>query len=191
MKSLVVLSLQKGKKIIAAVTALCVFLATINILVNAVEKYLYPQKYSHFVEQYAAQYGISTELAYAVIHTESGFNSEAVSCVGACGLMQIMPETFEWLQKKSGGDSSSENIFDPQTNIHYGIYFLSMLMDEFGDEKLVAAAYHAGMWRVNQWLDDAEISPDGKTLSNIPYKDTEYYVKKIERTKKIYKRLYA
>lgn len=155
---------------------------------NAVKSYLYPQNYSVYVEKYCDEYGIDENLAYAVIHTESGFDSDAVSHMGACGLMQLMPETFDWLRSKIG--AGDDDIFDPETNIRYGVYFLSLLNREFGDEKLAIAAYHAGMGRVNQWLGDAMISPDGKTLENIPFSDTEHYVKKVERAKRVYETLY-
>lgn len=156
---------------------------------HLVKRYLYPRGYCNHVEKYCAEYGIDENLVYAVIHTESGFDSDAVSHMGACGLMQLMPETFEWLGTKLGA-GSDENIFDPETNIRYGIYFLSLLHAEFGDERLAVAAYHAGMGRVNQWLSDELLSPDGRTLENIPFSDTEYYVKKVERAKRVYENLY-
>ena len=174
---------------------LLAFLLTVSLLaggacfgLKAVKAYLYPQNYSNYVEKYCHEYGIDENLAYAVIHTESGFDSHAVSHMGACGLMQLMPETFDWLRSKIG--AGDDDIFDPETNIRYGVYFLSLLHGEFGDEKLAIAAYHAGMGRVNQWLGDTMISPDGKTLENIPFSDTEYYVKKVERAKRVYETLY-
>lgn len=186
-----VLSLHRKKGFLAFVLAVAFVAGAACFGLNAVKMYLYPQNYSAYVEKYCVEYGIDENLTYAVIHTESGFDSNAVSHMGACGLMQIMPETFDWLRSKIGADDDDiDDIFDPETNIRYGVYFLSLLRCEFGDERLTIAAYHAGMGRVNQWLRDSVISPDGKTLENIPFSDTEHYVKKVERTKKVYETLY-
>ncbi len=186
-----VISMRKGKRLLSVIMVIALLTAGGYFGLNTVTKYFYPKDYSVFVEQYCNEYGIDTNLAYAVIHTESGFDSNAESYLGACGLMQIMPETFEWLKSKDKSRSDCNgDIFDPETNIRYGVYFLSLLMEEFGNERLTIAAYHAGMWRVNQWLNDSGISPDGKTLSNIPYSDTEYYIKKVELAKKMYETLY-
>lgn len=186
-----VVSLHKKKKLLAVLMTMVILSAAVCFGLNTVKCYLYPKSYSDYVEQYSAEYGIDKNLAYAVIHTESGFDSHAVSHLGACGLMQIMPDTFDWLKSKNKNRPNvEEDIFDPETNIHYGILFLSMLMNEFNDETLAIAAYHAGMGRVNQWLKDKELSLDGKTLQSIPFSDTEYYVKKVERTKKVYDTLY-
>ncbi len=186
-----VISMRKGKRIISLIMVVAVLSAGCCLALKAAKTYLFPKEYSNYVEQYCAEYGIDTNLAYAVIHTESGFDSNAESYLGACGLMQIMPDTFEWLKSKDKTHPDCDgDIFDPETNIRYGVFFLSMLMEEFDDERLTIAAYHAGMWRVNQWLDDSVISPDGKTLKSIPFSDTEYYIKKVERAKKVYETLY-
>ena len=146
---------------------------------------------SIILEKYCEKYGVDLNLAYAVIHTESGFDSDAVSSLGACGLMQIMPETFDWLRSKDSECSERySDIFDPETNIRYGLLFLSIIGQRFDSERLVIAAYHAGMGRVSSWLDDSSFSSDGVSLHTIPFSDTEYYVKKVERTKRIYEVLY-
>ena len=186
-----VLSLHRKKHTLAIVMTLAVIAGAACFGLSLVKKKLYPQSYSEYVQKYCTQYEIDENLAYAVIHTESGFDSHAVSHMGACGLMQLMPETFEWLRSKDEGDAAPyTDIFDPETNIRYGVYFLSLLCREFGDEKLAIAAYHAGMGRVSQWLSDEMLSSDGKTLDTMPFRDTEHYVRKVERAKKIYETLY-
>lgn len=186
-----VMSLHRSKKPIALLLVAAVLLGCAYTGINTIRKTVFPKMYAGYVEKYCAVYDIDPNLAYAVIHTESGFDSNAVSPLGACGLMQLMPETFEWLHSKDRdcGDNYSD-IFDPETNIRYGLFFLSIIEQRFGSEHLMIAAYHAGMGRVRSWLNDTSFSSDGVTLHTIPFSDTEHYVKKVERTKRIYETLY-
>ena len=186
-----VVSLRKGKKAIALLLVAAILMGTAYAGVETVRKKIFPRMYSEYVEKYSEAYGVDPNLAYAVIHTESGFDSKAVSGMGACGLMQLMPETFSWLRSKDkeSGDRYSD-IFDPETNIRYGMYFLSIIQQKFGNERLVIAAYHAGMGRVSSWLNDGELSSDGVSLDTIPFPDPEHYVKKVERAKRIYETIY-
>ena len=104
--------------------------------------------------------------------------------------MQIMPETFLWLQEKRGEHLPEESIFEAETAIDYGCYFYGMLMNQFGDEATAVAAYHAGASRVEDWLENPEYSDDGKTLKDIPYPSTKKYVERVMKTKNIYHNLY-
>ena len=185
------ISMQKSKKPIALLLAAAIIAGCAFLGIDTLKRRIYPRRYSEYVEKYCEKYGVDLNLAYAVIHTESGFDSDAVSPLGACGLMQIMPETFEWLRSKDCEKSDRfDDVFDPETNIRYGVFFLSLIKERFGNERLMIAAYHAGMGRVSSWLSDVAFSSDGKSLHTIPFSDTEYYVKKVERTKRIYDALY-
>ncbi len=151
----------------------------------------YPVRYETIVSAEAERYDLSESLIYAVIKCESGFDPEAVSSVGALGLMQITGETFDWISWKLGEDGSCfESLYDPQTNIRYGSFLLKMLLDEFGEEKTALAAYHAGIGRVRSWLQDESISSDGVNLDRIPFEDTRKYVSKVMKTKERYEKLY-
>lgn len=152
---------------------------------------LYKPQYTLLVEKYAAENSLELSLVYGVMHTESGFNPDAESEVGALGLMQITPQTFQWLQTKTGEDLPDEALKDPETNIRYGCLFLGLLQEEFGTRQEILAAYHAGRGSVNSWLSQQEYSQDGKTLRKIPYSDTAHYVNKVERAYKIYSNLYG
>ena len=154
-------------------------------------RYSYPIKYENYVERYARENNLDKYLVYAVIKTESGFRADAVSDVGARGLMQIMEDTFDWIKLKSGDESAVYyDMYDPQTNIRYGCILLGYLMDEFGDIETAMAAYHAGRGRVNEWLSDKTISSDGIHLDTIPISDTAHYVSKITKAMDMYIRLY-
>lgn len=155
------------------------------------EKTSYPQKYSEYVEKAAKEYSLEPALIYAVIRTESNFDPEAQSSVGACGLMQIMPSSFEWLQQLRGceGTYTSDDLFTPEICIDYGSYLLKYFYDLYGDEQCAVAAYNAG-FVVSDWLENSEYSSDGKTLDNIPYPETSDYVDKVDSAKKMYIKLY-
>lgn len=153
-------------------------------------KTVYPLSYSQLVEINAEEYELDESLLYALIETESGFNKDAVSSVGARGLTQILPETFQWLQTKTGEKYTDDALFEPEVSVKYGAYLLSILGKEFGNTETAVAAYHAGIGKVHQWLENPEYSDDGITLKYIPYDDTRAYVDKIVRTRDLYIRLY-
>lgn len=158
---------------------------------DKVTRELHPLKYQNYVTKYAREFGVDEYLVYAVIKTESGFRPDAVSNVGARGLMQIMEDTFDWIKFKLGDeDATYYDMYDPQTNIRYGCFLLGYLCDEFGCVDTAMAAYHAGRGQVNEWLSDKEISPDGVHLDVIPIPDTAHYVNKINKAMDTYLMLY-
>lgn len=151
----------------------------------------HPIKYENYVERYARENNIDKVMVYAVIKTESGFDSGAVSNVGARGLMQIMEETFDWIKYRlDDEDTEYIDMFEPKTNIKYGSYLLGYLNSEFEDDDAVFAAYHAGVGNVSEWLDDPRYSSDGVHLDEIPISATKHYVSKINKTIETYKKLY-
>lgn len=171
----------------AAVLALSVLSA---VAVNSFVKRSHPIRYEKLIYKYAEDYGVSPVLILAVIKTESDFDPEAISSAGAKGLMQITDETFDWLMTKTGEKLDTELLYDPDTSIKYGSFFLKMLLDEFQVTDTALAAYNAGRGRINGWLADSSLSPDGKTLSYIPISETRYYVYKVNNAIKMYESLY-
>lgn len=165
-------------------------IAAVFFVSKTIYKAVYPMKYTSEIHKYCEEYGVSESLMYAVIHTESGYDQNAKSKAGALGLTQITPETFAWLQTKTGEKYSENDLFTPEISIKYGILFYSMLLDEFGDTKTAVAAYHAGRGKVNSWLKDKKISPDGKTVQNIPEGETHNYAEKVLKAVSIYENLY-
>ncbi|MEE0968776.1 MAG: lytic transglycosylase domain-containing protein, partial [Clostridia bacterium] len=146
--------------------------------------------YSEYVEKYSELYGVPKEIIYATIKTESDFVSSAVSGAGAIGLMQIMPDTFTWLCEKNGEKLEAGMLYDPETNIRYGSYYLSYLYSEFGLWETVYAAYNCGPGRVKEWQADTDYADSNGVLIKIPFKETKDYVKKLTKATDIYKRLY-
>ena len=183
----------KAKKISgAALIVLMVFTLLTVIYFGSVSilKTLYPRHYIEIVEIEGQKNNLSEEFVFAVIKCESGFNPEAISYLDAKGLMQIMPDTFDWLQWRLGEELPEESLFEPETAIRYGCYLYGYLKEKFGNEETAVAAYHAGDACVEEWLSDERYSDDGKTLKDIPYPSTKDYVAKVMRVKNIYQKLY-
>ena len=157
---------------------------------DKVDRANYPREYSEYVEQYAGQYGVPEPVVYAVIKTESDFSSGAVSDAGAVGLMQIMPETFNWLMTMTQESLEAGMLYDPGTNIKYGTYYLSYLYLRYGSWNEVFAAYNAGHANVDDWLENTEYVDENGKLVQIPYEETKNYVKKVTHAIDVYKRLY-
>ncbi len=165
-----------------------------NDLVRALERTAYPRSYAPDVRQYAAQYEIEENMIYAVIRTESGFHPRAESNAGARGLMQITNETFEWIKSKIAPNEAItfDDLYDPQTNIRFGAYLLSVCLSRYsGDLSTAAAAYHSGMGLVDSLLQQPEYSADGITLSMFPYRQMNRYVYKIDESYQKYCTIYA
>ena len=147
----------------------------------------YPIAYSEEVSLASSALGVDEAVIYATIYCESSFNKDAVSNMDARGLMQILPDTFEWLCEQEGLEPDAEMLFDPQTNIYYGTKFLSILYERYGNWDAAHAAYHAGHGRVDKWFENGDVVIDAEgSLTGIPIDATAVYVKKINRAKSGY-----
>lgn len=153
---------------------------------------LYPLKYEEIISKVSSKYEVEKELIYAIIKCESGFDEKAHSRANAHGLMQITPETFEWLKTCYTHDTkvSTQDLKKPEVNIIYGTLLISILNKKYSCEQEVLSAYNAGMTTVERWLSDEKTSSNGKDLDHIPYKETRDYVERVKKAKKIYKKLY-
>lgn len=159
---------------------------------EAYQKAAYPLKYESIVTTYADEYDLPPSLIYAVIHTESHFREDAVSGAGAKGLMQLMDSTYEWIQTKFPGEPEPlDRIFEPEINIRCGAKVLDVLHDLFTHSDTAIAAYNAGNGTVSKWLKDPQYSADGETLTHIPFKETENYVKRVKHARERYQTLYG
>ena len=153
----------------------------------------YPRRYSDYVEYYAGKYDIDPLILYSFIRTESNFNPNAQSNVGARGLMQITEETFDWIKTKIAPteDLTFDDLCDPETNIRFGTYFVSYcLLRYHQDLATAAAAYHSGWGTVDDLLAQSEYSADGETLDHYPYPQMRQYVSKITRSYQRYQEIY-
>ncbi len=158
------------------------------------KKNVYPKKYSEYVERYSEEYDIDENFIYAVIKTESGFDPDARSNVGAVGLMQLMPIAFKEVSNNIEDNKGLKysDMYNPEYNIMYGTWYLDYLYEQFGSYELTIAAYHAGMTEVRGWLYSGVLDEDNLNLDNIPseYSDTRHYINKVISAYKEYNRLY-
>ncbi len=146
-------------------------------------------EYYEEVKNASDEFGVPEDMILAVIKTESNFIADSQSSAGAKGLMQLMPDTFSWVAMRLGEPENPENICDIVTNIRYGTYYLSFLMERLENEETVYAAYNAGYNRIKGWLADERYSHDGKTLYEIPYEETSDYVIKVSKAREKYKNI--
>lgn len=148
-------------------------------------KLFYPYPYQEMIEREAARYGLDPLLVVSVIRVESGFAPDARSTVGARGLMQLMPDTAAWVARKVKLTGfSTEQLEDPETNIHLGCYYLGYLRRQFpGELSLMLAAYNGGEGNVAKW----RRTPDAIKAA---FPETRTYVRRGLRTYRMYQLLY-
>lgn len=179
-------------------TALAV-LAALGILLMSVfrtqiARAEYPCRYIEYVTYYAEKYDIDPLILYSFIRTESNFTPAAQSDAGARGLMQITEVTFDWIKTKIAPDEdlTFDDLFDPETNIRFGSYFVAYCLLRYDNHlATAAAAYHSGVGTVDGLLADPACSPDGQTLTHYPYPQMRRYVHKITTGYQRYQEIYS
>ncbi|MFV0313954.1 MAG: lytic transglycosylase domain-containing protein [Anaerotignum sp.] len=151
-----------------------------------------PVKYKEQVQKYANLYDLEESLIYAVIFCESHFDPDAHSRADAKGLMQVTTETGWWIASHLDIDVETIDLKDPETSIAVGTWYLHWLEEKFHQvQPTVLAAYNAGHGKVSQWLADEKYSEDGYHLEEIPFAETDTYVKKVQFVQKLYEICYG
>lgn len=153
-------------------------------------KKIYVQDYSEYVEKYSKEYDVDSNLIYAIIKAESNFKEGAVSSSGAVGLMQLMEPTAEDVARKINTNFNIDLLYNAEDNIKLGTKYFSLLLDKYGNITVALMAYNAGSGNVDRWIQQGTIQKDGSNAENIPYRETNNYVRKILRDYEIYKELY-
>ncbi|UFJ41539.1 lytic transglycosylase domain-containing protein [Brevibacillus humidisoli] len=175
--------------------ALLLILMCVFLLINTplIWKWMYPIQYKDEIKQAAERFQVDPMLITAVIRTESGFQTDRVSHKGAIGLMQIMPDTADWIIEQAGFNPMSREYLDePRVNIDMGTWYLRFLLTMFQEDQVVAiAAYNAGPGKVNKWLKERTWDGTLDSAENIPYGETRHYVQRVLYYKDRYQQIYT
>ena len=156
------------------------------------ERLTHPRRYDDLVTKYAAEYGVPEAVIYAMLKTESSFDSTKQGKNGEIGLLQLTPLLYTQLAAEAHDEEmNAAALYDPDTNIHYGTMYLSKLYTKYGMWSTVYAAWCAGEERVDAWLQNPNyVDSDFGTLQTVPDKKVSKAVKKAVKTQDIYEKLY-
>ena len=173
---------------LALVVVVGVMIAHVN---HAVNELTLPLSDASVLREQAQAKQLDPALIAAVIYAETKFEPRT-SSAGAEGLMQIEPETAEFLAKLSGGYSfTTSDLGTPKVNVAYGSYYLRYLLDHYeGNEMLAVAAYNAGLANVDRWVAKARAEGGQLTVSAIPFPETRAYVQRVLEAQKEYRATY-
>lgn len=141
----------------------------------------YPLAYPSQVLKAAREFHLHPALLMAVIRTESYYDPHIISVANAHGLMQILPSTGKKIASRIGqAEPHPEALFDPETNIRFGAWYLAALIKEFeGQLPLAIASYNGGPFNVKRWAKQSEECSLEEFIERIPFDQTRLYVKKI------------
>ena len=172
--------MKKIFKFLAIIILIAIIIAVFKPQTSILKK-IYKLEYSEYVYKYSKENNIDSFLVFAIIKNESKFNQSVESSMGAIGLMQLMEPTAVEIANEIGHEvETKETLYDPETNIKIGTKYFAYLIKHYnGNEQLALTAYNAGIGNVDKWIKDGIIKEDGSDLENIPYKETNNYVRKI------------
>ena len=146
---------------------------------------VYPLKYTATIREVSKENDLDPAFVAGVIYTESRFRPDVESHREAYGLMQLLPESARFIQRKSRIEGDYR---DPEVNIRLGTWFLGYLKDRYnGDERLMLAAYNSGEGNVDAWASDEGFD----IAKDIPYKETRHYVNNALEARQTYQELYG
>lgn len=172
----------KGAKVIFyTLTILLIIIVAAGSIYYYKEFYLYKTDYLDEVTMSSLDYEVDIYLVYAIIKVESSFDASAKSSAGALGLMQLIPDTAEYMK---GEELAEEELFDPTINIDLGIKYLKYLSEKFNSREWVIVAYNAGETKAREWMNN-DISP-----YQVPFKESREYLVKVNNAMRRYKELY-
>jgi soluble lytic murein transglycosylase len=159
---------------------------------RAVNDLILPLDYSSVIRHQAAEKRLDPALVAAVIYAETKFDART-SPAGAVGLMQILPQTAEYLARRSGATTfTTADLMTPSVNIAYGSYYLRYLLDEYHQNTWEAlAAYNGGEANVDRWIAEARADGHSFRAADIPFPETRDYVQRVLQARAEYRQTYA
>lgn len=160
---------------------------------NWIARMMYPIQFKEDISASASNYGVDPHLIAAIIRTETNYSTGQVSKKGALGLMQIMPDTADWIIKQADFSNVTRDMLQnrPDVSIEVGAWYLQSLHKQFNQNSIaVIAAYNAGPGNVRKWLDSGRWDGRLDTADQIPYGETRHYVQRVIYYYNKYKDLY-
>jgi soluble lytic murein transglycosylase len=150
-----------------------------------------PLQDASIIRVQAARKHLDPALVAAVIYAETEFHPRT-SSAGALGLMQILPETADFIARKSGGIRfTTADLATPEINLAYGSWYLRYLLDRYeGNETDAIAAYNAGLSNVDEWVARAHAEGRHMGIADIPFPETRAYVERVESAQGEYRAAY-
>jgi soluble lytic murein transglycosylase len=155
----------------------------------AVWRLLYPLPYAEPLAREARASGVDPVLAAALIKQESNFTADAVSPVGARGLMQVMPDVGRAIWRGPGAWNPAL-LFRPEVNLALGMRHLRGDLARWSDPVYALAAYNAGGTRVRRWQGQRGAGDPELFVERIPFVETRDYVRIVLRNREFYRTLY-
>ncbi|MEM9907281.1 MAG: transglycosylase SLT domain-containing protein [Cyanobacteria bacterium P01_D01_bin.44] len=142
---------------------------------------VYPFPYAEQIQTWAEQRQLNPLLVTALIRQESRFEPKIRSVVGATGLMQLMPDTADWVSNQIGQtDVDLEALENPETNIKLGTWYLDYTHQEYSNHSLFAvASYNAGPGNVSAWIEEGGYSNADEFVEQIPFPETKGYIESV------------
>ena len=153
--------------------------------------HIFPLSYWDLIEKHSAAHELDPYLVAALMAQESSFVADVKSSAGAVGLMQLMPATARQYARRLKLTYSARLLTDPEANVRMGTAYLADKIREFGDLHLALASYNAGEAAVRRWRAERPAVPQDEFIDDIPYAETQTYVKRILGTRDDYWRLYG
>lgn len=188
---------KRQRVTLIVLSSVAVFLVLALLATFWIMRSLFQLKYVDLIQKYCEEYDLEPSYVAAVIYTESKYRERALSGADARGLMQIMPKTAADIAREFGEDfdpddpGDLERLYDPETSIRYGCYYLRKLLDRFDRNPAVAlAAYNGGPENTAKWLKEYGLDSKGR-IAYIPFPETSNYVKRVFRAQKVYEFLYS
>ena len=153
---------------------------------------IFPLDYWPLLQKYAEQRGLDSYVVAALVAQESNFDPAVVSPANAWGLMQVLPSTGRNLARKLGVHPfSTKRLTEAEVNVRLGTQFFADSIRRFGGVHFALAAYNAGDSRVASWQRERPDMPQDEFIDDIPFPETQNYVKRILGTAEDYRLLYG
>ena len=153
---------------------------------------IFPLTYWDAIRRHSARHGLDPYIVAALIAQESTFDPKIKSPANAWGLMQIVPGTGRRMAQAAGiRRFTTPMLTDPETNLRLGTLYFSRLIQQFGGTYYALASYNAGENRIVRWKAERPGIDEDEFIDDIPFPETQNYVKRILGTAEDYRRLYG